>query len=48
MLGDVWYTLDGGLSAVVLSELRAGTGKTVSLPLLRRCPRIKDASTDFL
>ena len=40
MLDDVWYTLDGGLGA--------GTGKTVSLPLLRRCPRIEDVSADFL
>jgi hypothetical protein len=27
MLDDVWYTLDGGLSAVVLSALRAAAAE---------------------
>jgi hypothetical protein len=42
------YDLDGGLNAMVVSALRAGTGKTTSLPLLRCCSRIEDASTGFL
>jgi hypothetical protein len=31
-LDDVWYALDEGLNAVVLSTLKAGAGKTASLP----------------
>ena len=48
VLDDVWYALDEGLNAVVLSTLKAGAGKTVSLPLLRRWFRIEDASANFL
>ena len=46
VLDDIW--LDEGLNAVVVSTLKAGAGKTVSLPLLRRWFRIEDASVNFL
>lgn len=36
VLDDVWYVFDEGLNAVVVSTLKAGAGKTASLPLLRR------------
>ena len=45
---DVWDALDEGLNAVVVSTLKAGTGKTASLPLLRRWFRIEDVSANFL
>lgn len=48
VLDDVWYALDEGLNAVVVSTLKAGADKTTSLPLLRRWFRIEDASGDFL
>lgn len=48
VLDDVWDALDEGLNAVVVSTLKAGTGKTASLPLLRRWFRIEDVSANFL
>ena len=48
VLDDIWYALDEGLNAVVVSTLKANAGKTTSLPLLRRWIRIADASADFL
>ena len=48
VLDDVWYALDEGLNDVVVSTMKAGAGKTASLPLLGRWFRIEDASADFL
>ena len=47
-MDDVWYALDEGLNDVVVSTMKAGAGKTASLPLLGRWFRIEDASADFL